>query len=357
MKLVTLTNAVHFGKTFSGTFEMTSPWVDVSWNGPRAGKVGIKRNGKDQLVWANRKDVVTKSGTAADIREDSPAPKQVAKAARGAAAMATVAPINDEIDVRSDADIGRDIEKRFSVMNRMTDGVVNGLVKSVIISGAPGVGKSFELEAKLEKASEKGKIKFVRISGTVSGIFLYKTLFQHSEKNCVVVLDDADRVFGDEDTMNVLKAALDTGKKRVITWGTDSKTLREEDIPTSFEFNGNVVFITNMNFDRVIASGSKMAPHMAALMSRAPFIDLGIHSHREIMVRIEQVVKKGDVMSDHKLTRGQKEDAINWVRANHNKMRTLSIREVLHLGDMIAVDPKGWKELAEVTMFKPTRHF
>lgn len=357
MKLVTLSNAVHFGKTFSGTFEMTSAYTDVSWSGPRAGKVGIIRDGKDQLVWANRKDVKAHTGTAADITV-APAkqPKAMAKAARGSN-LATVTPIHNEIDVRSDADIGADIEKRFSVMNRMTDGVVNGMVKSVIISGAPGVGKSFELEAKLEKAEGKGKIKFVRISGTVSGIFLYKTLFLHSEKNCVVVLDDADRVFGDEDTMNVLKAALDTGKKRVITWGTDSKTLREEDIPNSFEFKGNVVFITNMNFDRVIASGSKMAPHMAALMSRAPFIDLGIHSHREIMVRIEQVVKKGDVMSDHKLTKGQKEDAINWVRANHNKMRTLSIREVLHLGDMIAVDPKGWRELAEVTMFKPTRHF
>jgi hypothetical protein len=356
MKLVTLTNAVHFGKTFSGTFQVTSAYTDVSWNGPRAGKVGIIRGGKDQLVWVNRKDVKAHSGSADDIAEDAPKVVQKARAAKGA--LASVTQIHSEqVDVRSDAEIGVDIEKRFSVMNRMTDGVVNGMVKSVIISGAPGVGKSFELEAKLEKAEGKGKIKFVRISGTVSGIFLYKTLFQHSEKNCVVVLDDADRAFGDEDTMNVLKAALDTGKKRVITWGTDSKTLREEDIPNSFEFKGNVVFITNMNFDRVIASGSKMAPHMAALMSRAPFIDLGIHSHREIMVRIEQVVKKGDVMSDHKLSKGQKEDAINWVRANHNKMRTLSIREVLHLGDMIAVDPKGWRELAEVTMFKPTRHF
>ena len=352
MKLVAVTNAVHFGKTFSGTFEMTSAYTDVSWSGPRAGKVGIRRDGKDQLVWVNRKDVVASKGSPADVTVAAP---KMARAAKGA--LASVSPINDYVDVRSEAEVGADIEKRFSVMNRMTDGIVNGMVKSVIISGAPGVGKSFELEAKLEKAEGKGKIKFVRISGTVSGIFLYKTLFQNSEKNCVVVLDDADRVFGDEDTMNVLKAALDTGKKRMITWGTDAATLRNEDIPTSFEFKGNIVFISNMDFDRVIAAGGKMAPHMSALMSRAPFIDLGIHSHREIMVRIEQVIKKGDVLGDRGLSKGQKDDAINWVRANHKKMRSLSIREVLHLGDMIAVDPKGWRELAEVTMFKPTRHF
>lgn len=346
MKLATVTNALYRGKAIAGTFQVESDFSPITWAGrPRDGKITIIDNGTAKGLWVNKKDVSYKKGSAADITSTA------TTVSRKEAGVKNV----EVADNRSDADIATDIAQRFCVMNRLTSGVLAGHIRSVIIAGAPGVGKSYELEMKLEAAEKKGAIDFTRMSGTVSGIGLYKTLYNYRHKKNVVVLDDIDAIFGDQDALNVLKAGLDTSKKRTITWMTESRALKDDDIPTSFEFEGSIVFITNMNFDKVMTGGSKIAPHISALMSRTVYLDLGIHTNREIMVRIEQVIKAGDMLTDKDLSKKQKEEVIAWVRANNRKMRTLSLREVLHLADMVSTDPNGWQEIAEVTMLDPRK--
>lgn len=347
MKLLNIVNAVNRGKSISGTYEQCSPWRAESWSGrPRDGKVGIIIDGKEVNVWVNKKDCTTATpGSTITTTTVATAPRN-AKAAYMS---------NMEIaDVRSAEQIGLDITERFDAMNTLTSGVLSGAIRSVIISGAPGVGKSYELIKKLDIAEQAGKVDYIRVSGAISGIGLYKTLYNYRNKNCVVVLDDVDRIFGDEDALNVLKAALDTNKKRVITWMTETRALKDDDIPTSFEFAGAVVFITNMHFDKLIASGSKIAPHISALMSRSIYLDLGIHTNREIMIRIEQVIANGNIFEDDdiQLSTAQKNDIIQWVRDNHHHMRSLSLREVLHLGNMVRADAKNWKQLAAVTQLR-----
>ncbi len=351
MKLLNITNAVNRGKLISGIYEQCSPWRAESWSGrPRDGKVGININGKEVNVWVNKNDC-TVAPPNSTVTATATATTRHAKAAY----MATV----ETIDVRSNEQIGLDISERFSAMNTLTSGVLSGAIRSVIISGAPGVGKSYELINKLDIAEQAGKVDYVRVSGAISGIGLYKTLYNYRNKNCVVVLDDVDRIFADEDALNVLKAALDTNKKRTITWMTETRALKDDDIPTSFEFAGAVVFITNMHFDKMIAGGSKIAPHINALMSRSIYLDLGIHTNREIMIRIEQVISNGDIFEkdDLCLTKSQKTDIIQWVRDNHHHMRSLSLREVLHLGSMVVADSKNWKQLAAITQLRRTRSF
>lgn len=347
MKLATVKNALFRGKVIAGTFPIESDFAAVSWAGkPRDGKITVIDNGTAKGLWVNKKDVSYKKGSEADVTVAAFTAPKAAKAGEKTVAVA---------DSRSDSEIASDIAQRFSVMDRLTTGVIAGHIKSTIIAGAPGVGKSYELEAKLEKAEKAGKIDFTRMSGTVSGIGLYKTLYNYRARKNVVVLDDIDAIFCDQDALNVLKAALDTSKKRTITWMTESSALRNDDIPTSFEFEGSIVFITNMNFDKVMTGGSKIAPHICALMSRTVYLDLGIHTNREIMIRIEQVIKAGDMLADKTLSYRQKDEVIAWVRANNRKMRTLSLREVLHLADMVSTDPKGWMEIAEVTMLDPRK--
>ena len=87
----------------------------------------------------------------------------------------------------------------------------------------------------------------------MSAIGLYKKLYEHSHKGHVVCFDDCDAILYDDLALNLLKAALDTGKKRTLCWNTESRTLMAEGMPNSFEFNGGVVFITNIKFDNVKA--------------------------------------------------------------------------------------------------------
>ena len=350
MNLVTIKNGIFRNKPFTGTYQV-GPLEGflIRANGPKAGKVQIYIDGKNlAAIWANKRDVQFHTGKASDVTAVAP------KNSEAATELVEELETGDENQL-SDAELGAIIEKRFIVMDKLTNGIIEGKVKSLIISGASGVGKSYELSEKLAKAADQNKIKYSVMSGTTTAIGLYKTLFKHSMKNEILILDDIDRIFGDEDAINVLKAALDTGKTRTITWMSESRALKEEDIPSSFEFNGSVVFITNLNFDKALDGKTRIAPHIKALLSRTVYLDLCIHTLREIMIRIEQVISKGDILAHKNIDNKQKKDIIEWIRINHRKFRTLSLREVLHLGDMVSVDPVKWKELAEVVMFDPRK--
>ena len=97
-------------------------------------------------------------------------------------------------------------------------------------------------------------------------------LYENRDK--LVIFDDCDSVFADELALNILKAALDSGKTRKICWNSDSRLLREEGIPNTFNFNGSAIFITNLKFDNV--RSTKIKDHLEALMSRCHYIDLEI---------------------------------------------------------------------------------
>jgi hypothetical protein len=131
------------------------------------------------------------------------------------------------------------------------------------------------------QAIEKG-IYYELIKGDISSINLYKALHRAADGG-VLCFDDCDSVFKDETTLNLLKAALEVlppGKARKICWLKESNTLINEDIPNSIDFQGRILFLTNVDFEREAESGSKKAEHVKALMSRSGHMSLGLFSKR-----------------------------------------------------------------------------
>lgn len=258
----------------------------------------------------------------------------------------TILPINEVVN----ADM---IRERFEVLGLLANGVVEGNIRSLIISGAPGVGKTHELERKLKNAERSNQIiSYVSIKGSISPIGLYEALYNNCEKGQVVVLDDLDSVFDNEETLNILKAALDTGTKRIISWAKASRFLADSDIPRSFEYCGQIVFITNTDPDRVIAKGGRLAPHMNALVSRSVFLDLCIHDNESIMVRVEQVLRESELADDLDIDEDAVEAIIEWMHQNVKRLRSLSIRTVIQLASYIKTS-EDWKKLAAATMLRP----
>jgi hypothetical protein len=145
---------------------------------------------------------------------------------------------------------------RFQILHDMTLAVKTGDVRAMIVSGPPGVGKSFGVEAVLQKAdlfntlAEK-KPKFEVVKGAMSSIGLYAKLYEFSGEGNVVVFDDCDDILMEEQSLNTLKGALDSSERRFISWNTDSRILRSEGIPDRFEFKGAAIFITNIKFEHV----------------------------------------------------------------------------------------------------------
>jgi hypothetical protein len=237
----------------------------------------------------------------------------------------------------------------------MTRAACAGNIRAMIVTGPPGVGKSFGVEAELERASLFDKIANRRIrsnvvKGAVTPIGLYQVLYQYSNKDDVLVFDDSDQIFFDDLALNLLKAALDTGKTRKISWNSESSTLRREGIPESFNFNGSIIFITNLSFSNV--KSKKLQEHLIALESRCHFLDLTLDTVRDKLLRIRQIANTGELFNQYDLAQHQQDEIIEFLFANQPKLREVSLRTALKIADLYTSFPTKWKEMAAVTVMR-----
>ena len=243
------------------------------------------------------------------------------------------------------------IRERFDILDRMTHAVAEGTVRGMIVSGPPGVGKSFGVETVLEDydmlTEVAGKPRRTEVvKGSVTPIGLFQTLFNNSEKGNILVFDDCDSVLFDEVCLNMLKATLDSGKKRYITWKSESNALRREGIPDRFEFKGGCIFITNVDFENV--RSKKIKDHLAALMSRCHYLDLTMSSARDKFLRIKQIVRDG-MLEEYKFGEDGDTEIIDFMVENTDILREISLRMVLKIADLRKMDSENWKSLAKTT--------
>jgi len=256
----------------------------------------------------------------------------------------------------TDEQIKDRMRQRFDIADDMTRAVKRGDIRAMIMTGPPGVGKSYGVETVLAKhdmfadiANDSKLKKYEVVKGAMSAIGLYKKLYEFSDKKSILVFDDCDSVLLDDLSLNILKAALDSGKKRMICWNTDSRLLRSEGVPNSFEFKGGAIFITNIKFENV--KSKKLQDHLAALESRCHYLDLTIDTEREKILRIEQIVEDG-MLKDYEFEQYTVDEILDFIKDNKKKLRELSLRMVLKLADLKKSMPGNWRAVAEVTCMR-----
>ena len=257
--------------------------------------------------------------------------------------------------VETDEEAMNRIRERFDILQEMTKATVSGDVRAMIVSGPPGVGKSHGVETEIEKACLFDKLAGKRlraevVKGSATPIGLYQTLYKYSDTNCVIVFDDCDSILLDDVALNLLKGALDSGKKRTISWLSESSALRREGIPDRFEFKGSVIFITNLKFDQM--KSQKLRDHLDALQSRCHYLDLTLDTQRDKLLRIKQIAKDGILFQDYEFDECVQDDIINFMIDNQNRLRELSLRMALKIADLRKMSVLNWKRLAETTCMR-----
>jgi hypothetical protein len=264
-------------------------------------------------------------------------------------------PAKVETPTESETEAMDRIASRFAVLDEMSSACIAGNIRAMIVTGPAGIGKSHGVTMQMEKASMFDKItgkrpRFEIVKGAISGIGLFATLYKYSDAKNVLVFDDCD-VWEDQDALNVLKGALDSGKTRRISWNKDSRLLRDEGVPNTFNFNGSIIFITNKTFDSKKAS--KIQPHLDALQSRCHFLDLTVDSERDKMLRIKQVHRDADggLFKDYDFTQEQTDEIMSFIDTNHAKLREVSLRMCLKIADLVKISG-NWRSLAQATCMK-----
>lgn len=254
----------------------------------------------------------------------------------------------------TDASIIERLQQRFGILNQMTLAVKEGIVRSMIVSGPPGVGKSHGVLKILEKADLLNTLaerppKYEVVKGSVSAVGLYAKLYEFSDEGNVLVFDDADGIFFDDTSLNLLKAALDTTDRRFINWNKDSRLLRSDGIPNRYEFKGSVIFISNIKFSHV--RSKKLREHLAALESRSHYIDLDMDTQREKILWIKKVTDDG-MLDSYEFDSVVKEELINYIEDNVQQLREISLRTMLKAADLRKAFPSGWQNIAKTTLMR-----
>lgn len=250
----------------------------------------------------------------------------------------------------TDEQIDARIAERFEILDLLTESCMVGNSRALIVSGPAGLGKSYTVEKTLAEWDPNG-INHVIIKGYVRATGLVKLLYQFREAGQVIVFDDADTIFFDDTSLNLLKAVCDTTERRRVSWLSEGKLVDEETgevIPRSFDFDGTIIFISNYDFDAMIDKGHKLAPHFNALISRSHYIDLAMKTRRDYLIRIRQVIRQG-MLED--LSEAQRNDVIAFIERNHTRLREMSLRMAIKIGNLRRMND-DWERLANVTCCK-----
>lgn len=172
-------------------------------------------------------------------------------------------------------------DEMFKNIERLTKMVGRGLQPSLVITGGAGMGKTHIVKSTLEEMGLKESYDFVHFKGRATAAGLFVTLYENNDK--IIVLDDCDSVFKDDDAVNILKGALDSYDTRKISY-ISTKSLKDEfgsEVPRHFEFSGRIIFISNI-------SQSKLDE---AIRSRSFVADVDL-TNEQMFERIEQLMPK-----------------------------------------------------------------
>jgi hypothetical protein len=320
-------------------FELVSGYQ----TGARGGYITVRNNGIFPKFADN---VRIRVDSIADIEYTTPMTENIIEKP----ATATAAP------AETDEQAMDRIRERFDILHEMTKACVAGDIRAMIVSGPPGVGKSFGVEQEIDKATMFDQIAGKRlraevVKGAATPIGLYKTLYKYSDPNCVVVFDDCDSILLDDLALNLLKGALDTGKKRKISWLSESRALSNDGIPDSFDFKGSAIFITNLKFDKM--RSQKLRDHLDALQSRCHYLDLTLDTMRDKILRIRQIAKDGVLFANYDFEPAVQDEIIDFMSTNQNRLREMSLRMAIKIADLRKMSMTNWRRLAETTCMKP----
>ena len=235
------------------------------------------------------------------------------------------------------------INQRFSFVEKLISMVASGVQPSAVITGQGGLGKTYTVTKTLVNAGyvdastladfQVGQVvqrskMFVTVKGYSTAKGLFRTLFENN--GSVIVFDDCDSVLKDPVALNLLKGALDSYGKRIISWNADMK---DEDLPRSFDFTGKVVFISNKAQNDIDQ----------AIRSRSMMIDLAMTLDQKID-RMDFISKSEEFMPEYSME--VKTDAMNLIRELKDDAKEISLRTLISVSKIRASN-KDWKDLAE----------
>ena len=266
----------------------------------------------------------------------------------------------------------------FDQLDVLVKSVGDGVNTALLITGQGGIGKSFGVGRVLKEVL--GLVKgedYVIMKGSNSSFAMYRFLYNNYDKT--IIFDDCDSVFADKDSLNILKAVLDTGAERIVSWDTAGtvpiKTGMSHDqieqelaaysashgnkpaIPSQFEFEGSIIFISNMTRKQIESRD-------AALLTRCLNVDITL-SQEDTINRIKTCLpgiryyaaKKIEGQPVDITNERDKAEVMEYMMGTEfrailarKSQAQVSFRTLINLCKLKASDPVNWKSCVELAI-------
>jgi len=220
------------------------------------------------------------------------------------------------------------INQRFEFLDKFTNMVLDGDTASIIVTGEGGLGKTHTVMHALKEKGLEELTDYFIIKGYATPKALYATLFENNGKT--IIFDDCDSVLKDPTAINLLKGALDSYEKRTISWL--QKGFVPDDLPASFEFNGNIIFISNMNASRLDG----------AVKSRSITIDLSM-TIKDRIERMKHILP--EILP--KMSMQIKETALEYMEKHAAEAKEFNMRTLMKCSKVIkayGLDSGEWED-------------
>ena len=231
------------------------------------------------------------------------------------------------------------INERFGFVEKLVGMVASGVQQSAVITGRGGLGKTYTVSKALSAGGytdisgcdtmeiDPEFNAFRVVKGYSSPRGLYRTLYENN--NGIIVFDDCDSVLENPASLNVLKAALDSYDQRIVTWNVEAKG---DDLPTSFEFTGGIIFISNKAQNEIDQ----------AIRSRSMLVDLTM-TPDEMVERMCYIASQPSFMPE--FGDDEKMDALEFLSENRDKIKDMSLRSLITVTKIRAANT-DWRYLA-----------
>lgn len=239
------------------------------------------------------------------------------------------------------------LKAQFDIMEGLVAQVASGSIRGLIISGAPGIGKTFNVTKVLNNYEQNiapliGVDANVEVcAGHMTTVGLVEALYRNRSAANTLVLDDIDTVLEKLDALNLLKAALDSGNERTISYMSQNAALRKAGIPQQFAYEGSIILITNQDMENCTG---KLAPHFNALISRCYYFDLNIKTKEDRLAWIRHVAETTNMLGGEIATK----DIIRYMQRNLDDLRELSLRTASKIKKVYK--QPNWQKIADFTV-------
>lgn len=269
---------------------------------------------------------------------------------------------------------------RLSLITRAALGIVKKkyeVKRHTYIYSPPGAGKTFTVQA----AADAAKVKLIKVPGGASmNAFITQiatAAFSMPPRGDLIVwVDDCDSLFMDEESVNVMKGAMDE-ERNVLSWNKNLTMqimgYEKSDHPNDqlkaaalrhYQIEGGVgiviptdrirfIVTSNKNLcppaDVFTRKGSKkMNMHEGALRDRVNYEEFEL-SENEAWGWVAAVLMGNKVLD---LTQGQKQILLDWMWSHWDKLPAKSMRAVKDYAALMLNHPGDYPDYWNATLRK-----